>query len=221
MVEINLLPKEYRKQTQPDVWRYASIGVAGLTTVLLAGWFVIVSGSTSRLSEQSAELQRQIDALTPAKQEGDRLQARKTELEQVTAVALQLRDQKTYWSNDLANFTGNVPRTVVIRTLSMAGTPANPASAVAFGGRPVQRQLEISGVGRSQDAVSQFIKVYESDPAFGVDFRGMQRQEETGTYAFTASIGVLGDVPEPVAQAPASAGAAPAAPAAPAEGGTP
>lgn len=221
MVEINLLPKEYRKQTQPDVWRYASVGVAGLTAVLLGGWLMIVSGSTGRLTEQSAELQRQIDALTPAKQENDRLQARKAELEQVTAVALQLRDQKTYWSNDLANFTGNVPRAVVIRTLSMSGAAANPGQSVLFGGRPVQRQLEVSGVGRSQDAVSQFIKAYEGDPAFGVDFRGMRREEETGTYAFTASIGVLGDAAEAAAQVPAAGDAAPAAPAAPAEGGTP
>lgn len=217
VVEINLLPKEYRKQTQPDAWRYASFGVAGLTAAVLGGWLMIVSGSTARLSGQSAELQRQIDALTPAKQESDRLQARKTELEQVTAVALQLRDQKAYWSNDLATFTGNVPGGVVIRTLSMSGAPAAGAS-VAFGGRPVQRQLEVSGVGRSQDAVSQFIKAYEGDPAFGVDFRGMQRQEETGNYTFTASVGVLGDAPEPLAQAPE--GAAPAAPAAPAEGET-
>lgn len=227
MVEINLLPKEYRKQSQPNVWKYASWAVAGLTAAVLGGWYLAVSGDTSQLRARSAALQQQIDAVAPQKARFNELTATQGELERVTQVALQLRDQKTYWSNDLASFVERVPGNVVFSSVNMTtvapGSGANPA----YAGKTVSRQLDLSGSARSQEAIVTFLNAFETDGNFGVDFKGLQRDDANGIYTFTAAIGVVGDQPSAAsggaatpAPVPGAAPTAPAAPAAPAEGGT-
>lgn len=224
MVEINLLPKEYQKKTQPNVWKYASWAAVGLTAAVLGGWFIAVSGNTNRLRAQSEDLQKQIEAVAPQKQRYNELTARKTELEQVTNVALQLRDRKTYWSNDLAAFVGRMPGNVVLNSINMATVDSGAAANPAYAGKAVTRQLDLAGRAGSQEAIISFLNAYETDANFGVDFKSMQRDATTGAYTFSAAVGVVGDqaanaaasatTPVPASgTAPAPAPSAPATPA--------
>ncbi|AAF10354.1 hypothetical protein [Deinococcus radiodurans] len=222
MVEINLLPKEYRRQSQPSVWKYASWAAAGLTAAVLGGWFLSVSGDTNQLRERSAALQQQIDAVAPQKSRFNDLTAQQGELERVTQVATQLRDQKTYWSNDLASFVERVPGNVVFSNVNMSTVAPGAEPSLAYAGKPVTRQLDLTGSARSQEAIVGFLNAFETDSNFGVDFKGMQHDATNGIYTFTASIGVVGDQPsaapgaDPTAQGAPATGTAPAAPAAPA-----
>lgn len=137
-------------------------------------------------------------------------------------MATQLRDQKTYWSNDLASFVERVPGNVVFSNVNMSTVAPGAEPSLAYAGKPVTRQLDLTGSARSQEAIVGFLNAFETDSNFGVDFKGMQHDATNGIYTFTASIGVVGDQPsaapgaDPTAQGAPATGTAPAAPAAPA-----
>lgn len=227
MVEINLLPREYQQKAEPSVWKYASMAVAGLTAAVLGGWFLAVSGNTSRLQAESDGLQAQIDAVAPKKREFEALTARKTELEQVTNVALQLRDQKTYWSNDLAAFVDRVPQDIALSKIDMTTVAPEATANPAYAGKQVSREFVLNGKATSQAAIISFLNAYENDQNFGVDFRSMQREATTNLYNFTAAVGAVGDrstVSEAAANAAAgtpAAGTTPTTGTTPAAGTTP
>jgi type IV pilus assembly protein PilN len=84
----------------------------------------------------------------------------------------------------------------------------------------VTREIELSGSASSQQAVVNFLRTFENNPNFGVNFRSMQSDGETGQYTFNASVGIV----QPVAATdtpadPNAPATAPAAPSGSAEGG--
>lgn len=232
MVEINLLPQQYRKQSQPNVWKYATWALLPITAAALLIPWVMTSTKTGELQRQIDAVQGDIDVLTPQKREHDQLVARQQELEKTTQIAQTLRDQKTYWSNDLAAFSQQMPASsgVALTRLAMVSmTPEalNAAHTKGFYiGKDVRREMSISGAATSQQAVINFLNTFENSPNFGVNFQNMQRNDATGQYTFNALVGVVGTAPVAATNATGTgaatvtpAGTAPAAPA-PAAGGT-
>ena len=226
MVEINLLPQQYRKQSQPSVWKYATWALLPITAAALLIPWVMTSTKTSDLQRQIDAVQGDIDALTAQKQEHDRLVARQKDLEQVTTIAQTLRDQKTYWSNDLAAFSTQIPAGsgVAIKSLKMTTlTPdalKNLQATGQYTGKNVRRELAITGDASSQQSVINFLNTFENSPNFGLKFQSLQHDKQKDTYSFTANVGVVGATP--AAQAgtgtttvtPAGSGAVTPAPAA-------
>ena len=222
MVEINLLPAQYRKQSQPGVWKYATWALLPVAAVTMLSLWLATASQAGGLQREIDAVQGNIDTLTPAKQERDRLAARQQELEQVTTVAQALRDQKTYWSNDLASFStqlasapGVSVSSLTMRTLD-AGALATSQGAGIYTGKNVRRELDLSGAASSQQAVINFLNTYENDPDFGVNFKSLQRDPQSGNYTFAATVGVVGPAVSAVAPASTAAAPAPAGEAAPA-----
>ncbi|MFC5847344.1 fimbrial assembly protein [Deinococcus petrolearius] len=221
MVEINLLPAQYRRQSQPGVWKYATWALLPVAAVTMLGLWLATSSQAGRLQREIDAVQGNIDTLTPARQERDRLAARQRELEQVTTVAQTLRGLKTYWSNDLAAFStqlaaapGVSVSSLTMRTLD-AGALATSQQSGVYAGKNVRRELDLSGAASSQQAVINFLNSYENDPDFGVNFRSLQRDAQSGDYTFAATVGVVGpsvgDAPATGTGAPAAGTPAPAA----------
>jgi type IV pilus assembly protein PilN len=222
VVEINLLPAQYRKQSQPGVWKYATWALLPVAAVTMLSLWLATASQAGGLQREIDAVQGNIDTLTPAKQERDRLAARQQELEQVTTVAQALRDQKTYWSNDLASFStqlasapGVSVSSLTMRTLD-AGALATSQGAGIYTGKNVRRELDLSGAASSQQAVINFLNTYENDPDFGVNFKSLQRDPQSGNYTFAATVGVVGPAVSAVAPASTAAAPAPAGEAAPA-----
>lgn len=229
VVEINLLPQQYRKQSQPDVWKYASAGLVVATLLGMGIPWAMTNKNVGELQGQIDAAQGDITALTPQKQEHDALVTQQQNLEKVTAVAQTLRDGKTYWSNDLAAFSREIPVSsgVSLTKLTMHDKkPQELSSDQSNGiylGKQVRREIELSGAASSQQAVINFLNTFENNPGFGVNFQNMQRNDSKGDYIFSAKVGIVGQPPAnatPAAAAPgtptAAGTAAPAAPAAPA-----
>ncbi|MFC6591520.1 fimbrial assembly protein [Deinococcus lacus] len=213
MVNINLLPRNLRKtSTGPSPWNYAAGALALATLLGIAIPELLFASQISQLRGQLSGLQGEITALTPAKQEFDKLQAEKTKLEQVTVIAQQLRDQKTYWSNDLSAFVAQMPARDSVALTNVAMKPVDPAATGAgFAGTGVARRIiEMDGKAKSPEAVVAVLNAYEKNPNFGVVFRNMNRVEADDgsvSYDFGANIGFI----DPNATAGAAAGTAPAA----------
>lgn len=218
MVEINLLPRQERRSTRPDAWRYASFAVVGLTLALIAVPELMVGSVLGKLRGEQDTLQGEIAALTPAKQEYDRLLTTQRTLESVTAVAGQLRDSKSYWTNDVAAFSAQLPGGGGVAITSMSVKPLD-ASALAglqqsgiYAGKNVVREFDLSGTARSQQSVVNFLNAYENSSNFAVNFRTLQQDGETGRYTFAASVGLVGQ-PGAAVDAAAGTGTPAAAPA--------
>lgn len=230
MVEINLLPQQYRKNNEPNGWRLATYFLIPATIAAILIPEVVTATRVGDLQKQLGALQGEVSALTSAKQEFDTLTATETQLKQVTDIATQLRDRKTYWSNDLAVFTaqlpagGNVALTSMnVRTVEAAALTGLQESGVYIG-KNVQREIELSGTARSQQAVVNFLNAFETNPKFGVNFRSLQNDQTSGNYTFAATVGVVGAEPvapvtPPSTPTPGAPAAAPAA--APAPGANP
>ncbi len=240
VVEINLLPQQYRKQSQPSVWKYATWALLPITAAAMLIPWVMTSTQTSDIQRQIDAVQGDIDVLTPQKQEYDRLTTQQKNLQQVTTIAQSLRDQKTYWSNDLAAFSAQIPESSGVSLTSLKMMPlSNDAlntdhAAGRYLGKDVRRELTLQGKATSQQAVINFLNTFENSPNFGVKFQNMQQDDASGTYTFSANVGVVGAAPLAAQQATTAAGttatapgttppgAAPTpAPAAPPAGGNP
>lgn len=231
MVEINLLPQQYRKQSQPDAWKYATWALLPITAAALLIPWVMTSTKTGDLQRQIDAVQGDIDTLTPQKREHDQLVTRQAELEKTTQIAQTLRDQKTYWSNDLAAFSQQMPSSsgVALTHLTMTALTADELTTAqnngTYVGKDVRRQMTINGNAASQQAVINFLNTFENSPNFGVSFQNMKRDDQSGQYTFDANVGVVGVAPAAAANTgdaatvtPAGTAPAPAAPAAPAGG---
>jgi len=218
VVEINLLPQQYRKQSEPTLWQPAAVGVVVLTALILIGVEVATATKVGNLTKELDSVNGEIAALTPASQEFGRLNQEKNQLTQVTAIAVQLRDAKTYWANDIASFTAQLPggsgvalQSMTIRPLD-AGALASQQQNGVYTGKNVTREIELNGSASSQQAVVNFLRTFENNPNFGLNFRSMQAEGDTGQYTFSATVGIV----KGEATAPASTdGSSPATPAAP------
>ncbi len=239
MVEINLLPAQYRKQSAPSAWRYATYALVPLTVAAILIPEVVTATRVSDLNRELDALNGEVAALAPAKQEFDTLTAEARALEQVTAIAEQLRTGKTYWTNDLATFTAQLPgdSSVAVNSLTIRPMDATNLSTLQQGGiytgKAVTREIDLTGTASSQEAVVNFLKLYENSPNFGVNFKSLQSRvqdklargnlaqgsgvEAKPQYTFTASIGIVGSPaageqtpPAALQAAPGTVSAAPA-----------
>lgn len=227
MVEINLLPPQYRKQTEPSAWRFATWALLPVTVAAILIPELVTATTVHNLENQIADLRGQADSLAPAKREFDTLSRQKAELEAVTNIANQLKEGKTYWTNDLATFTTQLPTGsgVALKSMTMKAVDANNLSSLQqngiYVGKNVVREIDLTGQASSQQAIVTFLKTFENDPNFGVNFKSMQNEQATGQYTFAASVGVVGAATTPAEPATPVPGAPPAAPTAPAPGSTP
>ena len=105
MVEINLLPQQYRKQSEPSAWRFATYALIPVTVAAILIPEVVTATRAGDLRKQIDSLNGEVTALTPVNREFSELTREKTELEQITSIATQLREGKTYWTNDVAAFS--------------------------------------------------------------------------------------------------------------------
>ena len=233
MVEVNLLPQSQRHQSSGEGrgWLTAAAIVGALSLLSVLGLELYYASQVGGLRAELDGLNGEITALQPSKDEFDTLQKKKTELEQVTDVARTLRDNKNYWSNDLAAFTSQLPQGGNVAITHMEMKPADTEISADMQQSGVKngvigRQIEISGTANSIQAVVDFLNAFERDPKFGVVFDNMQRQDQDNPNSgltFSAKVGLA---VKPSTTEAASTGAAgtsgdagstaPAAPAAPA-----
>ena len=209
VVEINLLPAQYRKRSDPSLWRYGSLALPVLTVL---GILIFTVSQNTRLGNIQASLDDtngQISALASAKREYDDLNRQKTELQQVTVVSNTLQASKTYWSSDLARFVNALPTTggVALSSLSVKAVDSNTLTNYAqqglYNGKPVSKEFELTGQAASSQALVNFLNSFENNPNFGVNFKSAQRQAATGgttsattaantPYTFSATVGLIG-----------------------------
>ncbi|WP_425145358.1 fimbrial assembly protein [Deinococcus sp.] len=249
MVEINLLPAQYRKRSEPNIWRYASVAVPVLTVLGVLVFTVVQNTRLGNIMHDLDTVNGELAALEPSKREFDDLTRQKVTLQQTTQVAQTLQASKTYWSSDLARFVNALPAggDVALNSLSIraldATAQANITQQGLYNGKAVTKEFDLAGQAKNSQALVTFLTSFENNPNFGVDFKSAQRAPtapvassggtqggtvgtDNAPYSFTASVGLLGQ-PTPASgtagtgasSGTSAPGAVPTVPAAPAAPG--
>ncbi|AWN24061.1 fimbrial assembly protein [Deinococcus irradiatisoli] len=221
MVEINLLPPQYRKRTEPNVWMYASIGAAAVTLLLIAIPEIVVATQVGNLQRKLDDQNGQISALnSTVAPEYRSLTNSKTTLTAISQTAQSLSNGKTYWSTDLARFVSQLPQSGGVALSALNMHPSAVASL--YNGKPASKEFDLSGSALSTAALVNFLNAYDADN-YGVNFKSTQRNPETNNYTFSATVGQLDGTPVNAAATTPAAGTSVAAPApsAPAPSATP
>lgn len=199
MVEINLLPQQERKRSEPPLWLFGAIGISIIAIATVLIWWFVSLGTAFSLQKEINAVEGDINSLQDRKNEYDRLMVEKITLEKVTNVAKKLTEEKTYWSNDLADFTAKLPTGGGIALESLSMKPfkqsdlTNAQAKGLYVGKDVNRIIEIRGSATSQQSVISFLEAFEESDDFDVDFKSLQREndETTNLYNFSANVGVI------------------------------
>ena len=228
MVEINLLPAQYRKRSDPGLWRYGTLALPAAAVLGVALFSVIQNTRLGNIQAQLGENNGVIASLQPAKREYDDLNRQKTDLRKVTEVSRTLQASKTYWSSDLARFVNALPTGggVALSALSVrtvdSNTQTNLTQQGLYNGKAVTKEFDLTGQAVNSTALVNFLNSFESNPNFGVNFKSAQRATPTpnltapggaaatlaaanAPYLFNATVGLIGQAtPAAVSTPPAS-----------------
>jgi len=218
VVEINLLPAQYRRRTEPNVWLYAGVAAVAVTLLAIAIPEIVVGTQVGNLQNKLDDQNGQISALrSSVTPEYNSLTADKTRLTAISQTAQSLSTGKTYWSTDLARFVGQLPQSGGVALTSLNMHQAATGTTSLYNGKPADKEYDLSGTALSTSALVNFLNAYDQDN-YGVNFKNTQRNAETSDFAFSATVGQLAGTPVSAAAttAPAAApgSAAPAAPSA-------
>ena len=210
VVEINLLPAQYRKSSEPGLWRLATIALPVITVLAIVAFSAAQQARLKNIQTQLDDANGQITALSADKTEFDGLNRQKNDLQKVTDVAAALQTGKTYWSTDLARFVNALPSgggvaltTMTVRSVD-SNTQANLAQQGLYNGKVVSKEFDLTGQAVSSEALVAFLNSFETNPNFGVNFRSAQRAtvapgaldtakaKASQPYIFNASVGMVG-----------------------------
>ena len=211
MVEINLLPQQYRRRSEPNVWLYASLAVGVATLLIIAVPEIIVGTSVGNLQKRLEDQNGQISALNETvRPEYAALTTQRNDLMAVSQTAKSLSEGKTYWSTDLARFVGQLPQSGGVALTSLNMTAPAPTTPALYNGQPASKEFDLSGNVSSPAALVNFLNAYEQGQ-YGVNFKNTQRDLASGNYSFSATVGQLASTPVSAAASavPARAGGQP------------
>jgi len=199
LVNLNLLPKRLRRRAGPDWWRTAAIAVPLLVLGTVAYLTVQTSMTLNAKIQRREELRAEVAILQPYVEEYQKLQRRKRELEEIASVAREVKQTFKPWSEYLAEFLNRLPKQKGRLVVSLTSINAHPIGADQGEQRygiPAEVEFSVRGEAESDRALVQFVKVYETDPKFGINFQNANLDQRTGIYTFNANIGMLVEPPK-------------------------
>ncbi len=203
MVNLNLLPKKLRRRAGPDWWRTAAIVVPLLILGVVAYLTLQTLGTLNARIDQRDQLKAEVQILRPYVAEYQKLERRRRELEQIAGVAREVRATFKPWSEYLANFLKRLPSRrgrLLVSLNSINARSLNPSRAESIYGIPAQVEFSLRGEAASEQALVNFVKVFETDPGFGINFQSTSLDKKTGIYSFNASVGMVVTPPKPKSQ---------------------
>lgn len=198
MINVNLLPKHLRRVREPGYWRI----IAVLFPLIVLGALGVVqflySQTENNLKAEKLEKETKVAEL---QQYVDKQAQVNAQLEQVN-VLIGIRDQvqqnTIQWTNELAALLEMLPAaqangrpSISFSSLTMQASTGE-ADPNRFEGKSVVAEMNVSGEAVSTEVLAQFIKSLEDSEKFGADFGNATRNEETGNYTYTLTVGAVG-----------------------------
>lgn len=225
LIRINLLPKTLRKRVEPGWWRLIAVAFPVITLAVVAVLQYGIASTNTQLSDQRDQLQLEVQTLQRYVRDQRALESQRQELTKIATIDESLRGNTIAWSNALAGFVGTLQASrakVALTQLGLArlvsvggGSTANPqaaALAAAYAGKNVTTEFTVSGEAPSVADVVRFVRAFEDNPSYGIQFNGAQAKidatkAKVASYTFTARVGVVGPALPPAPITPAKGAA--------------
>jgi type IV pilus assembly protein PilN len=201
LIRLNLLPKDLRRRVEPGWWRLAA-SLLALFVLLTMGFLHYTALTELNLARSERDaLKAEVEALRPFIAEQNRLQRERKTLEALLAIREGLRKGFVPWSEYLAAFIGQIPRTggrfpVALRSVNTRALSEEEAKQAAqngaYDGKTVRVEFTVQGEALNREALVGFVRAFESSPRFGIEFQGATLDRDRGLWTFSARIGAMG-----------------------------
>jgi type IV pilus assembly protein PilN len=183
---------------EPGWWRLTAIIFPLVVFTIVAMVHLSISGQINQLESERDKLNAEVAALQPYIQKQRELVARKAELEKIINVDREIKARFIPWSDNLARFINQIPRRggrfeVFLRSVNTRLVPqenrANIAEQGLYDRKPVAVEFNLQGEARNETALARFVKAFEDNPNFGINFQ-QGSLNENGGYDFTATVAI-------------------------------
>lgn len=194
MVNINLLPKRLRRRIGPDWWRTAAIAIPLILFGIIAYITLRTENELITKTHQRDQIQAEVQILRPYIAEYQKLESQKKELDQIASIAREVRATFKPWSEYLAKFLNKLPTEngqLVVSLSSVNARTIDLNQAEQYYGIPAQVEFDLRGEAASEKALVEFVKAFETDADFGINFQNASFDRQTGIYSFSAGIGMV------------------------------
>ncbi len=202
MININLLPKNLRRRSEPGYWRLIALFFPLLVLGVAGFMQVAINGTARSLAEERDLRELKLTTLQPAIQEQELLQARQRQLSELIAVRNAVQAGRIDWTDEVASMLETLPpRTetgqprIEFNALSMRALGGEPNDA--YDGLSTIAEMTVAGTAINSEVLASYVRSLELSPLFAVAFQNAARDEESGFYDFSLTIGALaGEQPE-------------------------
>ena len=192
------MPKNLRRRREPGYWRFIAL-LFPLLVLGVAGFMQVSIDATARTLAEERDLRElKLSTLQPALQEQELLQARQRQLGELIAVRNSVQAGKIDWTDELASMLETLPSPmdtglprVEFNALSMNALTGEPNDA--YDGAPTIAEMTVAGTAVTSEVLAQYVRSLERSPLFAVAFQNAARDEESGFYSFSLTVGALAE----------------------------
>lgn len=202
MINVNLLPKHLRRVQEPGYWRVVAVLFPLLVLGTLAFMQYAVNQTIHNKQAEIVTLEARKAALQPYIARRNELVAQQQLLNELIGVRNQVQADRIVWTTELGSVLETLPSQgealrprIDFQNLSMRAITPPAADPARFEGQPVIAEMSVSGNVINPEVLSEFVRALETSADFGVDFQNASRNEETGLYTYSMTIGAVGEAP--------------------------
>ena len=205
MINVNLLPKNLRRVREPGYWRLLAVLVPLVVFGVVFVFQYLAWQTTQNLERDVQAREEQLALLQPFLEEQAALQARQRQLNELIAIAEEVRRYRIVWTGEIAGLLETLPArgdaerpAIDFRTLSMRAVVPPQSNAERYEGAAIIAEMSIGGTVQNLEVLAAFVRNLEDSSDYGVLFQNASRQggEEEGDdalYGYSLTVGALGD----------------------------
>lgn len=206
MINVNLLPKNLQRVTEPGYWRVLAVLVPVLVFAVVFAFQYLAWQTTQNLERDVQVREEQLALLQPFLQEQADLQARQRQLNELIAVAEEVRRYTVVWTDEVAGLLETLPARgdaarplIDFRSLSMRRVAPPQTNAERYEGASIIAEMSIAGNVENLEVLAQFVRNLEDSAEYGVLFQNTSRQgggdeeSDDALYSYSLTVGALGD----------------------------
>ena len=126
------------------------------------------------------------------------LQAELQQLRSLLSISEQVQDDKITWGNEIRAVLETLPAqgnsarpNISFDSLTMQAVNPPRFEEGRYEGQSILAEMDVSGTVRNTDILSQFIGALEASNDYGVDFQSASREDDSGLYTYSLTIGAL------------------------------
>lgn len=203
MINVNLLPKNLQRVREPGYWRVLAVAVPIVVFGVVFAFQYLAWQTTQNLERDVQAREEQLVLLQPFLEEQADLQARQRQLNELIAVAEDVRQYTVVWTDEIAGLLETLPAqgdgdrpNIDFGSLSMRRVAPPQSNAERYEGASIIAEMSIGGTVANLEVLAQFVRNLENSAEYGVLFQNTSRQggEEEGDdalYSYSLTVGAL------------------------------